>query len=39
MQGRKLKEITKKAKGEDQGLLSRKRGARRPYLSRDIGDD
>jgi len=39
MQGRKLKEITKKAKGEDKDWPSRKRGARKPYPSRDINED
>jgi len=39
MQGRKLKEIAKKAIGEDNGPPQRKRGARKPYPSRDINDE
>ncbi len=51
MQGRKLKEIAKKANGEDRfspkkkangeetGPAQRRRGARKPYPSRDINDE
>ena len=39
MQGRKLKEITKKAKGGNKDVPGRKQGARRPYPWRDINDD
>lgn len=39
MQGRKLKEIARKASGEDRPAPQRKRGARPPYPSRDINDE
>lgn len=39
MQGRKLKEIARKANGEDRSAPQRKRGARTPYPSRDINDE
>lgn len=39
MQGRKLKEIARKANGEDRSAPQRKRGAGTPYPSRDINDE
>lgn len=40
MQGRKLKEIARKANGEDRFAASnKKRGTRAPYPSRDINDE